>query len=62
MELVIFIFIIVLLIILAYFYVKVINLSVTINTLRYFILRPRIPFTENKEFPYQINSPSKNLL
>ena len=46
-------------IILSYFYIKLINLSITINTLRYFILKPH---SIDKDFPYQINSPLKNLL
>jgi hypothetical protein len=62
MELHIFIFLILILTILAYFFIRVIQLSITVNDLRYFIERPRIPFDEKKDFPYLINSPSKNLL
>lgn len=47
---------------LAYLYIQLLKLSVKLNDLRYYSQRPQIPFQNKGDFPYTLNSYSKNLV
>lgn len=48
--------------VLAYLYIQLVRLSVKLNDLRYYSQRPQIPFQNKSDFPYTVNSYSKNLI
>jgi hypothetical protein len=45
-----------------FLFVELIRLSKKTNDLRYYMQKPSIPFQEKQDFPYLVNSPSKDLL
>jgi len=48
--------------VLAYLYIQLVKLSVKLNDLKYYAQRPQIPFQNKADFPYTVNSYSKNLV
>lgn len=57
-----FVLLLVLIGILAYLYIQLVKLSVKLNDLKYYSQRPQIPFQNKADFPYAVNSYSKNLV
>lgn len=57
-----FLILLVLIVVIVYMFIKLMQLSVKLNDMKYFAQRPQIPFQESKNFPYAVQTPAKNLI